>query len=267
MSGPDIVADARLTPATYPMVEESDAEGLVASIYVRILRSLPMVPSLFKSLAVCPTYLALSWDQTAGVLDDDRFRAVADELVGEVAGTVPPPTGQRVRELLAPFVDPLARMLLVTAGLRLGLDGRLDGAPAQIPPTGDRDRPQPQIDVPSTGDLDGGLVGAIRRDLGTPIVNSVWRWAAVQGVLADAWQHLGPHARDPGFAATSSELRDSTLTAARGIDWPVVATPGTLGHHGAGDAAPGIVSVLDAYLTTLPRVLVLVASVRGDRHS
>lgn len=257
---------AGLTPAAYPMVEEADADGLVASIYVRILERLPMVPSLFKSLAVCPTYLALAWDQTSSVLDDDRFRAVADELVDEVTGTVPPPAGRGVRELLARFVDPLARMLLVTAGLHLALDGELDGPPAQVPPTDSHDTPQPQLEVPSTSQLDDELVGAIRRDLATPIVNSVWRRAAAEDVLADAWQHLGPRTREPGFAATSRHLRSTTVAAAGQIAWPAVAAPRNLERHGILDAAPGMASILDAYLATLPRVLVLVASTRGGHH-
>lgn len=248
------------------MVEEADADGLVAAIYLRILERLPMVPSLFKSLAVCPTYLALAWDQTSSVLDDERFRAVADELVDEGAGTVPPPTGRGLRELLARFVHPLARMLLVTAGLHLALDGRLDAPPAQAPPTDTHDTPRPQIEVPSTSQLDGELVGAIRRDLATPIVNSVWRRAAAQGVLADAWQHLGPHAREAAFAATSRQLRDTTLAAAGRIAWPAVTAPGALERHGILDAAPGMASITDAYLTTLPRVLILVASMRGGHR-
>lgn len=95
----------------------------------------------------------------------------------------------------------------------------------------------------------------------------MWRWAAAQDALADAWRHLAPHTREPAFAATSGRLHDTSLTAARRIHWPAVAAPDTLDRHGIMDAAPGMASILDAYLTTLPCVLVLVAGTRPDDHT
>lgn len=40
--------------AIYPMVEEAESVGVVAAVYSRILSRMPLVPSLFKSFAVCP---------------------------------------------------------------------------------------------------------------------------------------------------------------------------------------------------------------------
>lgn len=91
-------------PAAYPMVDEAEAIGLVAGTYALVLESFPMVPSLFKSLAVSPGYLALAWDQTRSVLDDDRFRAAARRLVADVDDAVPAPSGASERELLGRFV-------------------------------------------------------------------------------------------------------------------------------------------------------------------
>jgi len=49
--------------AIYPMVEEAEATGVVAAVYAELLRRMPFVPSLFKSLAVCPPYLVLAYEQ------------------------------------------------------------------------------------------------------------------------------------------------------------------------------------------------------------
>ena len=47
--------------------------------------------------------------------------------------------------------------------------------------------------------------------------------------------------------------------------WRVAASPAALEQAGLSDARPGMTSVLDAHVTTLPRVLVLVASSAGSR--
>ena len=56
--------------AIYPMVEEAEATGVVAGVYAELLSRMrmPFVPSLFKSLAVCPPYLVLAYEQCEGVL-------------------------------------------------------------------------------------------------------------------------------------------------------------------------------------------------------
>jgi hypothetical protein len=58
--------------AIYPMVEEHEATGRVAGVYNQILESMPFVPSLFKSLATCPGYLVLAWDQAPTPLPMQR---------------------------------------------------------------------------------------------------------------------------------------------------------------------------------------------------
>ena len=40
----------------------------------------------------------------------------------------------------------------------------------------------------------------------------------------------------------------------------MIASPAALDTAGVGDAGPGVAAILDCYLTTLPRVLALVAS-------
>ncbi len=59
--------------AFYPMVEESEATGVVAGVYTELLQRMPFVPSLFKSLAVCPPYLVLAYEQCGSVLDSDAL--------------------------------------------------------------------------------------------------------------------------------------------------------------------------------------------------
>lgn len=114
--------------ARYPMVEPGAATGTVAAVYARITGQMPFVPSLFKSLAVCPRYLALAWNQAAPALRDPDHRAVAAGLAESVRTAARPPADGRIREAMAGFIAPLGRMLLVCAGLREGLAGRLDGA-------------------------------------------------------------------------------------------------------------------------------------------
>jgi hypothetical protein len=95
-------------------------------------------------------------------------------------------------------------------------------------------------------------------------VNSVWRVAAARDVLADAWTHFGPLAHDAAFQHRARDVLDDADRAAAGLGWPVVATPAALEEHGLADAAAGVRAILDAYRTTLPRVLALVASSRAE---
>lgn len=247
-------------PAGYPMVDEADATGRVAGVYRAILDRLPMVPSLFKSLAVCPGYLELAWAQTDAIRASDEFTAAAGRSADRASEAVPAPPDRAVREVLARFVEPLARMLLVTAGLRAALDGTVTGAPATPAALPAPRQLVPQLDIPSTDELDADLVGAIRRDLGTPIVNSVWRLAAARGVLASAWDHFRPATATEAFARRAARVSGDALEAAGALSWPVVASPAALDERQLADAAPGASAILDAYLATLPSVLTLVAS-------
>lgn len=249
-----------LAPVAYPMVDESAAAGRVAAVYSAVLDRLPMVPSLFKSLAINAAYLELAWAQTEPMLDDGGFRSAAGELVHRARGAVPAPDDPSVRDAVGGFVAPLARMLLVAAGLRAGLDGTLVGPPAAPGSLPDPGPLRPGLDVPSTDRLPAALVGTIRRDLATPIVNSVWRVAADRGVLEQAWSHFGPRTRGPDFARNAGELRSLAWEAATTLRWSAVASPTALERCGLTDDAAGVATVLEAYLSTLPRVLALVAS-------
>ena len=84
------------------------------------------MPSLFKSLALCPGYLVLAHEQAVPVLPTDEFRSAAGDLVTSVHDVARPPDDAGVRAALAGFAGPLSRMLLLAAGLRLALDGELD---------------------------------------------------------------------------------------------------------------------------------------------
>ncbi|SDY04499.1 hypothetical protein SAMN05661080_02114 [Modestobacter sp. DSM 44400] len=244
--------------ADYPMVEEDEATGRVAGVYAQLLDGMPFVPSLFKSLALCPGYLVLAAEQAAPALRDDRFGALAQELAASVRTASIPPEDDEVRSVLARFAGPLSRMLLLAAGLRLALDDELDAppAPGQVPAS----RPvQPRRPAPSPQDAPAAQVyGEIRAALDTPMVNSIWRELAGQGRLAAAWAALGPQA--PATRPMAEDLQRRAVDAARRVPWQVAASPAALSQAGVADAAPGMAAVLEAYATTLPRVLVLAAS-------
>jgi hypothetical protein len=247
----------------YPMVEEHEATGRVAACFGAILGSRPFVPSLFKSLALCPDYLVLAWDQASHAMDLEAFATAADGLATTAAEQVAPVADDRVREALAAFVDPLGRMLLLSAGLLLGLEGALDGrqASAEAPPSSDA---TPSRKVPTQWEADAdGIFDDIRSALGTPILNSVWRALAGDDLLEPAWSELAPRAARAREAGRG--VQDDALSSARALEWPVVAGPDALRAAGVADVAPGMAAVLDAYVKTLARVLVLVAPHRmGD---
>ena len=219
---------------------------------------MPMVPSLFKSFAVCPTYRVLAWRQAAPMLDAEEFVDAAQRLASSVEDVVSPPPDAQVRATLARFIDPLGKMLLVSAGLYVALDGDLVGEPAKSDaPVGNdaqADRP-----APSQWRADADEVfGRIRAALGTPIINSIWRELAGQGQLEDAWTHLAPQVT--GTHNRADALQHDALEVARTLPWGVLADQRAVQTAGVEDAAAGMAAILDAYVKTLPRVLVLAAS-------
>lgn len=247
--------------ALYPMVEQDQATGTVAAVYAQVVDVLPFVPSVFKSLAVCPTYLALAWEQAHTALSDVSYRVVADRLVASVHTAAMPPQDPQARDALAEFVNPLGQMLLLCAGWREALAGRLDGAPAQGGISAATGSVPPQRQVPSLRQTDADtLYGEICAALRTPLINSIWRNLAARGLLETAWRDLAPQVDLTRHEAAG--LAQHAVPAAHGVEWPVVADPVALRMADIDDAAPGMAAILDCYLTTLPRVLTLVACCR-----
>lgn len=251
--------------AGYPMVEEGQASGRVAAVYADLLATgMPFVPSLFKSLALCPAYLVLAHDQATGVLGTTAFSEAAQDLVDSVRDACRPPQDRDVREELAQFVPPLARMLLVTTGLHAALDDRLHVPSAQPQELKDR-TVRPAASAPSTADVaEPELFGQIRAALQTPIVNSIWRSLAASGRLEAAWSVLAPQV-DTAWPI-ADRLESHALTVAARLPWTRAANMQALAECGVDDAAPGMRAVLGAYRVTLPRVLTLVASSAGDER-
>ncbi len=244
--------------AIYPMVEEAEATGVVAGVYAELLTQLPFVPSLFKSLAVCPQYLVLAYEQAAGVLGGERFTDCANALAASVRGGAKPPEQEQLRQTLAQFVGPLARMLVLSCGLLLALQDQLDAPPAvgSAPPArpvgADRGAPsQWESAAPE-------VYGEIRAALETPMINTIWRQLAAQGQLESAWAALRPQVAASRPAADA--LQQRALDVARDLPWSTAATPAALATAGVADAAPGMAALLDAYIKTLPRVLALASS-------
>lgn len=252
-----------VTSAAYPMVEEGQATARVAAVYAEMLAGMPMVPSLFKSLALCPPYLVMAWRQASPLLDGGQAEAAGSTLASRVREVTPPPPNAAVREELGRFVGPLGRMLFLASGLRLALEGELGADPASAEITPQDSAPEPERDVPAATAVDDSQVlGAIRSRLSTPIINSLWRHLAGLDLLAPAWEHLAPHT--PGAIEAGPQVGDHARTLATDARWRVAASPAALAAAGCPDAAPGMLAVLDGYLLTLPRVLALVAGCTKD---
>lgn len=241
------------------MVEEREARGRVAAVYTAVLDQAPFVPSLLKSLAVCPPYLVLAWEQLAPVLPTREMEAEVSELVDAVRDVARPPADPADRQRLAAFVGPLGRMLLAASGLLSAIDGELAHLPearGQAPPG--RSRPLPE-GLPKASTLDADvLLTDIRTRLGTPIVNSIWRRLASDGRLSTIWQQLAPQV--DAILPAAERLGEQARVGAKRLPWVCCADQRSLGGVGLDDAAPGLRAILEAYLTTLPRVLALAAS-------
>jgi hypothetical protein len=245
--------------ALYPMVEISAATGTVAAVYAQIAEVMPIVPSVFKSLAVCPPYLALAWDQAAPILRTETYHALAGELADLVQAATIPPEDPHLRDALAAFVPPLSQMLLLCAGLREALAGRLEGVPARVDVPLVEGPIQPHRPVPTpeeTGDEKVYL--EIMAALRTPLINSIWRSLAGQGLLRPTWNVLCTQVDQTREDVDG--LTERVSRSAYELAWPVVASPTALKMAGIANAGPGMSTILDCYLATLPRVLTLVAS-------
>lgn len=255
-----------MTTAAYPMVEEDQATGRVAAVYAAALEQAPFVPSLLKTLALCPGYLVLAWNQASPVLAGSELPDAVARLIATVQDAATPPPEPTDRKLLGGFAEPLGRMLLLACGLATALDGGLAGRPPAAGDVPAAPRGPLERTLPTVGELpgDAAAFGRIRASLRTPLVNSIWRRTAAEGRLADVWRHLEPQVAQTGERA--DRLRDVAADEAARLPWASVADPGALQAAGIDDAAPGMAAALDAYVVTLPRVLALVAccAPRGD---
>ncbi|HET7326849.1 MAG TPA: hypothetical protein VFJ14_06120, partial [Nocardioidaceae bacterium] len=229
MTGSDLGNDL----AIFPMVEEDAAVGRVAGVYARLLERMPLVPSLFKSLAVCPPYLVLAAEQTEGVLDAPDFATVSTELLDSVRGASTPTADPAVRHTLAAFTGPLCRMLLLSAGLLRALAGDLDApsAPGRMSAAA---AARPADPAPSQWDATASvLYGEIRSALDTPLVNSIWRSLQGAGQLESAWRALGPQA--PGTRTAARRLQQRAIEDVKRVRWPVAADRPALEAIGIAD--------------------------------
>jgi hypothetical protein len=250
-------------PAAYPMVEEEDATGRVAAVYAAALAQGPFVPSLLKSLAVCPPYLVLAWEQCGPVLAASQMDEAVERLAASVEDAATPPAGRDDRELLAGFIPPLGRMLLLACGLLAAAGNRL----GDVPPAPGRSPASPsgplERSVPALDELEdhAAALGRLSAGLQTPIVNSIWRRLAAQGRLEPVWDELEPQL--PATRAPAERLRLAATDLAAALPWEAAATPAALRAAGIEDARPGMEAVLRAYAETLARGLTLVACCRA----
>lgn len=243
--------------AAYPMVEEAQATGRVAAVYADAAERLPFVPSILKSLALCPGYLVLAWEQMVPMVDEPTFTAAADAITASARADGRPSVSDEAADVLRPFQSPLSQMLLFAAGLHAGLSGRIAGVAASgvAPPAPEHPVAASAVSVFESTDLED--YGRLRAALDTPIVNTVWRTLSDSGQLRRSLPELEAAAERTRSHATW--LQDIAYQAAAGLAWSPVASPESLDSAGLGDASPGMEAILDAYIKTLPRALVLVA--------
>lgn len=243
--------------AVYPMVEEGDASGRVAAVYADALRRLPFIPSFLKSVAVCPPYLVLAWEQASSVVDARAFSEAKTTLMTAARGTGPAPrVSERATDVLRTVADPTAQMILLAFGLDAALSGDLVGAPATGRLGTDA---TPDLSAHRPAPLDPTTFARVRAAMDTPIVNTVWRNLSSAGEFDSSWPELERvllEARD-----ASVMLQDVAHQLTMRLPWKRVASPAALEAAGIGDALPGMRSVLQAYMKTLPRLLALVARV------
>jgi hypothetical protein len=198
-----------------------------------------------------------SW-QRPGPIPLANDKQAAADLAGAVRTAATPPEDPTVREALAGFLTPIGTMLLACQAWAEALAGRLPGeaAAVEMPPASGPIQPHRHIPPASeTGTAE--IYGRIRAGLRTPLINSIWRSLAARGLLEPAWSALEPQI--DVTRQTAHTLGEQARHAARELSWPVVADSTALENAGIADAAPGMAAILDAYTTTLPRVLTLVA--------
>lgn len=220
-------------------------------MYAEVRSELGFVPHLFTSLALFPNYLVLAWEQTKPLIGSADFSNAATRLVDRASSYVPPPRDPEAKAILAGRAS--GRMLLLSAGLRLALDGRLSAPSAVgVQPVG-----EPRLGVMDERRSSESTFGEIRRDLDTPIVNELWHLLAEAGELEATWRELAPQAR--GALALGTDLEtDAYATAAR-LPWHVAADATAARREGCGEVLPAIEQILETFCTTLARVLILVA--------
>jgi hypothetical protein len=221
------------------MVDEDAAVGRVAAVYAAASERAPFVPSLLKSLAVCPPYLTLAWEQLGPALEEPALTDAADRLAATIERAPTPPADPRDRRLLADFVGPVGTMLLASCGLLAALDGALRGWPAAtgaVPPPPARPL---AASVPATRQLvaQAAMLGRIRAALDTPILNSVWRKAAVEGRVEAVWHHLEPQAAST--RGDADQVAERARAEARELPWQVVADPAALKRQASPTPRPG----------------------------
>lgn len=243
--------------AAYPMVEEAQATGRVAAVYADAANQLSFVPSLLKTLAVCPPYLVLAWEQAKPMLDQRAFAEAAEAVIAAARTGAPPAVGADAAEILREFAGPLARMVLLGCGLHAALSGAVSGQAAvgDAPPSPGSPLPDAAPSPFENTDLES--YGRVRAALDTPIVNTVWRKLSVSGKLANSWPTIEEAARRTRPHAT--DLQGAAYDIAMRLPWSPVASGAALRGVDMEDAAAGMTAILDAYIKTLPRALVLVA--------
>lgn len=243
--------------AVYPMVEEGDASGRVAAVYEDALRRLPFIPSFLKSVALCPPYLILAWEQASTVVATDMFADAKTALVAAARATgAAPQVSERAAGVMRHVVDPTAQMILLACGLDAALSRDLVGAPS--PGLFARDnRSETASAVQEPQPLDPSTFARVRSAMDTPIVNTVWRNLAAAGEFDRNWSEI-----ERVLLATrahSVRLQEVAHSLALRLSWGCVASPEALTGADIGDAVPGMRSVLQAYIKTLPRLLALVS--------
>jgi hypothetical protein len=231
-----------------PLVQEEDADGVVASVFVDIRSRMPFIPALFKALASDPETLVAAWVQARAVYDHPGAASATAAIRRSARVAIVYSPGQSVRDTVAPFIADLPAMLLIVSSLRLSLDREL---PLQPPPAPNLPEAA-QVPEPAFSDRgEHELFEEICAVYGTQHLPSIFRTLAAAGVLEEVWSATGPFLASP--AGTKAITRVSTEADQQARALPDVAS------FQDEQARP----TLDQFARALPRNLIIAVAAGG----
>jgi hypothetical protein len=230
------------------LVQEEDAEGVVASVYVDIRSRMPFVPALFKALAADPESLLAAWLQARALYDHPGTPEATRTIRRSARITIGYQPSIGVQEAVAPFAAELPFMLLIVGSLRLSLDRELPRRPA----------PEPNLPaaapVPEPDFSDRGghvLFEEICAVYGTQHLPSIFRTLAANGVLEQVWEVVGWFLASPAGATAITRVSAEAEPRARAL--------AEVASFGVERSRP----VLDQFARALPRNLIVAVAAAG----
>jgi hypothetical protein len=250
-------------------VPERDAEGLVAGLYedIREVLGLPLVPLVYRHLAVEPPRLETAWRELRPNLLDAAVEAGASGLVESASLDVPslPPRSLRAAGVEETALEAVAGTLEAYnhANPRnlIALLALLHGAPGTGAPRASGRQPR-AWDVLPMADLDGldepvralleEMAAAVASRGEESLVPSLYRHLAHHpGLLALAWVAVRPAVEGRAVARRANVVARKAGRLARALPHPVGRT-----------RDPETAAVLRRFTETIPRMIVVGVTLR-----